>query len=905
MRVIHALLLALVVMTLGGAGVLGATGGLRFEGAVAAPNFDPSGPPQATSNPTPAPKAARFASPSASPGANPAASPATSPVVASSEIVAVASQTDQKLTLVDPASGKVTGSLDLGIPPKNMALAQNGRTAWVFSAKPGESDFLTVDLLKAERKDSKRLHDNPSAAAFSTDGMRAYVALGGGTDSPPAPNTIVFLNTKNNDEFGHVDVGVQSPGVQILRRLEALVVAPGQSGDVLYAAGHESGTVWALDAGSGALLRQIEVGGGPMILLSDAARQRVYVVADTTNELLAVDTTSQAITNRLVLPARPVAANIAPDGTLYIAGGDDGELWSINPDMALVGNPILVGGQPSAVGVGLDGTHVYVATRGDNSVAVVDPLRKQISSRIPVGKDPIAMLVAPGKPPSGSTPTPTAVSAAHPTATPTIVPTATPLPEGALPPEHMPDGAVSDTFVPSAAFPVSFAFAPDGTLFYNELQSGKIRIVQNGTLLADPFFQFKVSGQPEAGLIGLALDPDFTQNHYVYVFYTSVPDGQDNGGTNGPNEVVRLTDTANKGTDLTPVLRDLPSGPIHNSGQLRFGPDGKLYVSLGDNDQGSNAQDLGSLAGKILRVNPDGSIPSDNPFVGQEGKQGAIWAYGFRNAFSFDFDPVSHGLLATMNGPGDNDELDVVIKGGNYGWPPSGYKYKPGIVDPIAVMNPPIGPTGMTFYTSDQIPDWKNDWFYCNYHQGQLRRVRLAPESRDRIVFEEVVKNGCNLNVANGPDGALYYASPKGIFRIHSSTATNLLPAVTAAAAVAQPAAAAATPQPTPAPTEQPLPAGTRAEDRDVNISLNEWKLQPSRSRVPAGQIRFLAENTGATAHALEIVGRGMDVSTDSFSPGDSRTITMVLPPGDYQLVCPLPGHEQQGMSATFTVVGQ
>ena len=101
------------------------------------------------------------------------------------------------------------------------------------------------------------------------------------------------------------------------------------------------------------------------------------------------------------------------------------------------------------------------------------------------------------------------------------------------------------------------------------------------------------------------------------------------------------------------------------------------------------------------------------------------------------------------------------------------------------------------------------------------------------------------------------------------------------------------------------MPAGTRAEDRDVNISLNEWKLQPSRSRVPAGQIRFLAENTGATAHALEIVGRGMDVSTDSVSPGDSRTITMVLPPGDYQLVCPLPGHEQQGMSATFTVVGQ
>jgi len=154
------------------------------------------------------------------------------------------------------------------MPPQNMALAQNGRTAWVFSRKPGESDFLFVDLLKGERKDGKRLHDNPSAAAFSTDGRRAYVALAGGNDSPPAPNTIVFIDTRNNDEFGHIDVGEQSPGVQILRRIEALVVAPGTSGDVLYAAGHESGTVWAVDAGSGGLLKQIEVGGGPTALLT-------------------------------------------------------------------------------------------------------------------------------------------------------------------------------------------------------------------------------------------------------------------------------------------------------------------------------------------------------------------------------------------------------------------------------------------------------------------------------------------------------------------------------------------------------------------------------------------------------------------------------------------------------------
>jgi len=194
-----------------------------------------------------------------------------------------------------------------------------------------------------------------------------------------------------------------------------------------------------------------------------------------------------------------------------------------------------------------------------------------------------------------------------------MVPTATPLPEGKLPPEHMPDGLVVEPFAPAANYPVAFAIAPDGTLFYNELRTGNIRIVKNGQLPANPFYNFKVSGQPEAGLIGLTLDPDFANNHYVYVFYTSVPDGQDNGGPNGPNEVVRLTDVADKGSELTYILQDLPSAPIHNSGTLRFGPDGKLYVALGDNDQGSNAQDLGVLPGKILRVNADGSIPADNP----------------------------------------------------------------------------------------------------------------------------------------------------------------------------------------------------------------------------------------------------------------------------------------------------
>jgi YVTN family beta-propeller protein len=889
-----------VLLVLGTSAVLAATGGLHFSSG-AGSTFAQLNAPDRTPSPSP-PRVAAMASPSASPG--PAVS--ASPMGASSDVVAIASQGDSKLTIVDPVSGKVVKSLDLGMPPANMALAPNGQTAWVFSSKPGESDFVTVDLVKGERKDTKRLRDNPIAAVFSTDGRRAYVALGGGNDAPPGPSSIVFLDTTNNTEFGHVDVGQQSPGVQIQRRLIALAVAPGPTGDVMYAAGQLSGTVWALDAGSGQLLQSIEIGGGPSVVLTDAARKRVYVLADTINEIVVLDTTTQAIVNRLALPERPSGGAVGPDGTLYVVGSDAGQLWAVSPDMTELGRPIPVGSQPSAVAVSPDGTRVYVATRGDNSLAIIDPRSGAVSSTVPVGKNPVAILVGVGRPPPGSSPTPTPVRAAHPTATPSLVPTATPLPVGASPPEHVPSGTTSDAFVAAADYPSALAFAPDGTLFYNELKTGKIRIVQHGQLLPEPFYQFKVAGQPETGLIGLTLDPDFERNHYVYVFYTSVPEGQENGGTNGPNEVVRLTDIANKGTDLTPILRDLPSAPIHNSGTLRFGPDGKLYVSLGDSDQGSSAQDLGALTGKILRINPDGSIPDDNPFVGQPGTQPAIWAYGLRNPFSFDFDPVSHGLLATENGPGDNDELDVIVKAGNYGWPPTGYKYKAGIIDPIAVMNPPIGPTGMTFYTGDQIGDWKNDWFYCNYHQSQLRRVRLAPESRDRVVFEEVVKNGCSLAVVNGPDGALYYSDAKGIYRIHSSAATNLVPSVVNAAPTQSvtPAPDAA-PRAIPTPTAEPLPAGTRAEDRDLNISLSEWKLQPSREKVPAGQIRVLSEDTGSTQHAFRVVGQGIDVSTDEFGPGESRTISVVLPPGQYQLICPIPGHAQQGMVATLTVVGQ
>jgi YVTN family beta-propeller protein len=807
------------------------------------------------------------------------------------EIVLVGSRTGQSLRLVDPLAGNVSATIEVGMPVQNMVLSPDGATVWLFNSQPSQTDFATVNLANPTHTDKRRLRDDPTAAAFSSDGQRAYVVLGGANASPPTPSSVLFLDAVRATELAQVDVGEQTAGVQIQRRLGAIAVAPGSDGDVVYVAGRGSGTVWALDAASGTLLRQIEVGGGPLAVVADPEHQRVFVLTDTTNELVAIDASDQSITERLTLPGRPSAAALGRNGRLYVTGVDAGQLWPIDIANWQLDAPVPVGSEPTSAAVGLDGNHVYVALAGDASLVSIDPTTNTVTSKISIGGEPDAVLVARAADATGDNAS-SASATAGPAGRPTSIPTPKAKPVGARPPEHLPSGLVTETFIPANS-PVAIAFANDGTLFYNELTTGKIRIVQNGSLLADPFYQFKVAGGPETGLLGLALDPNFDTNHYVYAFYTSIAGGKDAGGPNGPNEVVRLTDVANKGVDPTPML-ELPSAPIHNGGALRFGPDGKLYVALGDNDQGSNAQDLSTPAGKILRVDPDGGMPQDNPFGSQPGRHPAVWAYGLRNVFGFDFDPISGGLFATENGPGDNDELDLIVGGANYGWPPTGYKYKPGIQDPIAVMNPPIGPSGSAFYTGQQIPEWTNDWFYCNYHQSQLRRVHLAPESRDRVVFEEVVKNGCSLAVATGPDGALYYTDARGIYRIHSDDAAGLIPLL----------AADGVPGQSPVSTPESVPTGMRPEDRDVGVTLNEWHVQASRAQLPSGQIRFLAEDTGETQHALRIVGEGVDLSTDAFGPGSSRDLQAVLAPGTYQLTCPIPGHEALGMSATITVVG-
>ena len=214
--------------------------------------------------------------------------------------------------------------------------------------------------------------------------------------------------------------------------------------------------------------------------------------------------------------------------------------------------------------------------------------------------------------------------------------------------------------------PTAMAFAPDGRLFVAE-QGGTLRVIKNGALLATPFLSVTVSSVGERGLLGVAFDPNFATNNYVYVYYTATTPAIH-------NRVSRFTangDTALAGSETVILeLNDLSSATNHNGGAMHFGPDGKLYIAVGENANGANAQSLSNLLGKMLRINADGSIPADNPFyLTATGNNRAIWALGLRNPFTFAFQPGTGRMFINDVGQNTWEEIDDGIAGSNYGWP--------------------------------------------------------------------------------------------------------------------------------------------------------------------------------------------------------------------------------------------
>jgi glucose/arabinose dehydrogenase len=323
-----------------------------------------------------------------------------------------------------------------------------------------------------------------------------------------------------------------------------------------------------------------------------------------------------------------------------------------------------------------------------------------------------------------------------------------------------------------ANYPVALEFAPDGRIFYTEKSTGNVRVISAaGRTQPEPVINLPVDNLVERGLLGIALDPSYEENRFIWVVHTQPGNNRDYPA----NQIVRFTERDGVGSDPQVMLSiPITTGElIHNGGNLRFDSNGYLYYSIGDNGEAANAQNLDTLPGKIHRfqVTDAGLVSApDNPFP-----ESSIYAYGFRNPFAFTFDPVNEALLVADNGYQCDDEINLILPGMNYGWGEDygeqcfGYDPVPvpDYVPPLLSFNPTIGMTGIEVY-SGPIRAWQGNVFYCDWVNGQLGRA--APNA-NRTGFEQldpVDLQGqfCRIALRMGLDGALYFTDPGGIYRL-------------------------------------------------------------------------------------------------------------------------------------------
>jgi glucose/arabinose dehydrogenase len=292
-------------------------------------------------------------------------------------------------------------------------------------------------------------------------------------------------------------------------------------------------------------------------------------------------------------------------------------------------------------------------------------------------------------------------------------------------------------------FAVNLAFARDGTMFVADKDVGEIRIVRDGEILDEPFVTLPVQVTVnETGLLGVAVDPAFPDEPWVYAYYT---------GTDVMNHLVRIRADGHRGTEIQPLLDLLPAtAGWHNGGDLAFGPDDKLYVSVGDGHDGSRSQDPNGIGGRILRLNPDGSIPDDNPL----GPGNPTFALGIRNSFGLCFDPETGELWETENGPSGEDEINLIEPGANYGWPEQlGPGGEPDFVDPVLDFPDTIVPTGCA--VSD------GSLFFGEGYGGNLHAMPL-PGPGEGIIARF---DGGITDLERAADGSLFVDTPTALYR--------------------------------------------------------------------------------------------------------------------------------------------
>ncbi len=316
-----------------------------------------------------------------------------------------------------------------------------------------------------------------------------------------------------------------------------------------------------------------------------------------------------------------------------------------------------------------------------------------------------------------------------------------------------------ETVVGNLEVPWSIVWAPDGRMIFTE-RPGRVRVFQNSKLQQQPLFVVPdVEPRGESGLMSIALHPQFASNHFLYLSYAYNANGQ-------TVRVVRYRETPAGFTDRKIIIENIPAAQFHAGCRLRFGPDGKLYVTTGDATQRELAQQLNSLAGKILRLNDDGTVPADNPFVGRADVRPEIWAYGNRNSQGIDFQPGTNDLFETehgpsgFDGPGGGDEVNIIDKGKNYGWPVIHHRAtQVGMESPLLEYTPACAPASGTFYRGSQFPQFKGNFFFGCLVGARIIRVTL--EGRRVVSQENLLEKqyGRIRDIAEGPDGYIYFST--------------------------------------------------------------------------------------------------------------------------------------------------
>ena len=319
---------------------------------------------------------------------------------------------------------------------------------------------------------------------------------------------------------------------------------------------------------------------------------------------------------------------------------------------------------------------------------------------------------------------------------------------------------VVETVAQGLEVPWSIVFTPDKRILVAE-RAGRIRVIENDKLKEAPLATLPdVVAQGESGLLGMTIHPDFASNKWLYVCYTT----KDKQGLK--ERVKRFRESPQGLVEEKIIIDNIPAGPTHDGCRVKFGPDKKLYITTGESGKPELAQKLDSLGGKTLRLNDDGSVPQDNPFVGQKNARPEIWSYGHRNAQGLDWQPHTGLMFQSEHGPSGNDapgggdEINIVMRGKNYGWPLVHHKMtKEGMEPSILEYTPAIAPAGAVFYTSKVIPEWTNNFFFACLRGERIIRVVL--DGSKVINTEDLYKNtyGRIRDVAVGPDGALYFAT--------------------------------------------------------------------------------------------------------------------------------------------------